>query len=221
MKTKMFMTMWLGMGVAFLGACGEEPGNGDAGASVPTAATGDAHADHDHAGDSHGLESQVEAVTGKVEQATQQVENVTQQAVEKAQETIDAVSDKADEAAGEAQAEMSQKIDAFVEQAGQLLSEQGSKISSLKTTSASTDNDMVKDLIGQLEAKFGSAGDLLGKIRGSDASSFEGLKDDFSTLMSEMGTLYTQAMEKLASLKGGEGLDDVKNAAQDLLGGGK
>ncbi len=203
--------------LALLTACGDESG-GNSNASVPT---GNAPTQDRHTTSTHALKDKIDHAAQQLEHTAEKVTEtaakVTEQVAEKAEQAVEAVVDQGKETASKASDQTKQKIAAFVDQATAQLDTQRSNLASLKSMVGAKADDTMKDLISQLGTKLGSAKGVLDRISNTDASSFDALKGEFSTIMGQVKTLYDQAMEKAASLTSGEGLDTLKNAAEGLM----
>ena len=168
----------------------------------------------------------VDKVTDQAKQAVDQLTETTQdvasdvasKVADKTESVVESVSEKASANTSQLKEASQEKIATFVESAKQQLEQQESNLSGLKAMVTDKADDVVTNLISQLDAKLGSARARLSKINNEDSSGLgDAIKSEFSTLMDEAKTLYTQAMEKAKDLKTTEGLSELKDAAGGLF----
>jgi len=83
------------------------------------------------------------------------------------------------------------------------LDKQESQIDSLKASSRTLADDKLNELISAIETKLGAARGKLGEIKTADGGSAQALGNELSGLMSELQTLYQQALDRVGELKKG------------------
>ena len=83
------------------------------------------------------------------------------------------------------------------------LDKQESQIDSLKASSRTLADDKLNELISAIETKLDAARGKLDEIKTADGRSAQALGNELSGLMSELQTLYGQALDRVGELKKG------------------
>jgi hypothetical protein len=86
------------------------------------------------------------------------------------------------------------------EYAGEL-DKQESQIDSLKASARTLADDRLNELIVSIESKVDAARGKLDEIKTADEGSMQALSNEMSALMSELQTLYQQALDRVGELQ--------------------
>jgi hypothetical protein len=83
------------------------------------------------------------------------------------------------------------------------LDKQQSQVDSLKASARTLADDKLNELINAIEAKLDTARGKLDEIKTAEGGSAQALGNELSGLMSELQTLYQQALDRVAELQKG------------------